>query len=220
MLGLILVKEKGLFEELWEYFNDKYFTVDMPYMENFSIKSNALFSFRILIIGITIGLVIASAMSVYNKRHIGSFIRKLISEGCLRPDNAKTLEELGYIKNIGVRSAIKSGGTLSRWARCREEDEFVAAIKEQKAKFDEEHKEDAKAPKFIEPEFRRDCNTMHFYLPEEKKYAAEVKFDDKGARWWAVAIVAVAAIVLCAFICYILPDAIKMVDNFVTIMKK
>ena len=129
MLGLIFANEKSLFEELWEYFSDKYFSVDMPYLENFSIKSNALFSFRILIIGITIGLVIASAMSVYNKRHIGSFIRTLISEGCLGADKAKTLEELGYIKNIGVRSAIKSGGTLSRWARCREEDELLRLVR-------------------------------------------------------------------------------------------
>ena len=215
-----MLQEKSLFEELWEYFSDKYFSVDMPYLENFSIKSNALFSFRILIIGITIGLVIASAMSVYNKRHIGSFIRTLISEGCLGADKAKTLEELGYIKNIGVRSAIKSGGTLSRWARCREEDEFVEAVKKQMEEFEENHKNDPKPPKFKEPEFKRNLNSMHFYLPSEKKYAAEIKFNDKGARWWAVALVAVVAIALCAFICYILPDAIKMVDNFVTIMKE
>ena len=220
MLGLVLANDKSLFEELWEYFNEKYFSVDMPYMENFTIKTNALFSFRMLIIGLTVGIVIASVMSVYNKRYIGSFIRKLISEGCLGPENAKTLDELGYLKNFGVRSVIKSGGTLSRWARCREEDEFLEALKIQKAEFDEKHKDEANPPKFKEPEFRRDCNTMHFYLPEEKKYAAEVKFDDKGAKWGAVILVAIVAIVLCAFICYMLPDALKMIDNFLTIMKE
>ena len=220
MLGLVLANEKSLFEELWEYFNEKYFSVDMPYMENFTIKSNALFSLRMLIIGLTLGIVIASVMSVYNKKYIGSFIRKLISEGCLGAENAKTLDELGYLKNIGVRSVIKSGGTLSRWARCREEDEFFEAVKRQKAEFDEKHKDDEKPHRFKEPEFIRDCNTMHFYLPAEKKYAAEVKFDDKGAKWGAVVLVAIFAVILCAFVCYMLPDALKMIDNFLTVMKE
>jgi hypothetical protein len=218
--ALVFANEKGLLEELWEYFSEKYFSVDMPYMENFTIKSNALFSLQLIVVGITIGVVIASVMSVYNKKYIGSFIRKLIAEDCLGPDKAKTLEELGFLKNIGVRSTIKSGGSLSRWARCREEDEFVLAIKQKKVEFDEKHKVDPKPPKFKEPEFKRDCNTMHFYLPEEKKYAAEVKFDDAGAKWGAVVLVMIVAIVLCAFICYMLPDALKMIDNFITIMKK
>ena len=220
MLGLVLAKEKSLFEELWEYFSEKYFSIDMPYMENFTVKSNALFSLRLLVIGIMLGIVIASAMSVYNKKHLGAFIRKLISEGCLGAENAKTLAELGYLKNIGVRSTVKSGGTLSRWARCREEDEFVESVKLLKSEFDEKHKNDPDPPKFKEPDFKRDCNTMHFYLPEEKKYAAEVKFDDKGAKWGAVVLVAIVSVILCAFVCYILPDALKMIDNFLTIMKE
>lgn len=220
MQGLVLATDKSLIEELWEYFNQKYFAVDMPYTENFTVKSNSLFSLRLLIIGITIGLVIASVLSVYNKRYIGSFIRRLISEGCLGPENAKTLEELGFLKNIGVRSTIKSNGSMSRWARCREEDEYVEKLKLAKAEFDEKYKDDPNPPKFNEPDFKRDCNTMHFYLPAEKKYAAEVKFDATGAKWGSVILVAIVSIIICVFICYMLPDAIKMVDNFLTIMKE
>ncbi len=220
MILSLILKEKSLIEELYEYFYEKYFSVDMPYFENFKVQSNALFSLRTVIIGITIGIIIASASSVYNKRHLGAFIRTMIEKGCLGPENAMTLEALGYDKKLGIAMTVKSGGTLSRWARCREEDEFYESIALKKAEFEEAHASEKKPPKFVEPEFKRDYKTMHFYLPEEKKYAAEIKFDPKGSRWGGVVIVAIFAIALCAFLCYILPDAVKLVDNFITVMNK
>ena len=60
---------------------------------------------------------------------------------------------------------------------------------------------------------------MRFYIPEEKKYAADVKFEAKGANWLSFILVTVVSVVLCAFLTYILPDIIKMVDNFISIAK-
>ena len=80
MLSLILASEKSLGAELWEYFLDKYFSVEVPYLENFSVQSKALVSFRWIIIGITIGIIIAAICTVYNKRYIGDFVRKVIYE--------------------------------------------------------------------------------------------------------------------------------------------
>ena len=37
---------------------------------------------------------------------------------------------MGYLKNPVIRGVIKSGGSLSRWARCVEEDEFFAKLPE------------------------------------------------------------------------------------------
>ena len=218
MLAFALAGEKSLIEELWDYFSE-YFTVEMPYLENFKIESNALFSFNLIIIGITIGIVIASISTLYNKRYIGDFVRKIINEGCFDASSAKTLYELGYLRDIGIRNVIKSGGTLSRWVRCVEEDEHLAAVEIKRAEFEEIHKNDQHPPKFTEPIFKRDCNTMHFYIPEEKKYAAEVKFEKAGNSPMAVLLVAVVAVILCIFICYMLPDTIKLVDNFISVMK-
>lgn len=220
MLSLILASEKSLGAELWEYFLDKYFSVEVPYLENFSVQSNALVSFRWIIIGITIGIIIAAICTVYNKRYIGDFVRKVIYEECFDKDSAKTLYDLGYLKSPGVRGVIKSGGSLSRWIRCVEEDEFLAQVEKTREEFDQAHKDEPKPPKFQEPEFKRDCNTMHFYLPEEKKYAAEIRFEDKGAHWGSVFFVAIGAIALCMFVCYMLPDMIKFVDNFISVMNK
>lgn len=219
ILYFCLAKEQTLFEELWGYFVDKYFSIDLPYLENFSIKSGGLVSIRGIIIGIAVGIVIAAACTVYNKRYIGSFVRRVISCRCFDAASAKTLDELGYLKSAGVRGVIKSGGSLSRWVRCTEEDEFFAEIEKKRAEFEEAHKDDAKKPKFVEPEFKRDLNTMHFYIPEEKKYAAEIRFEDKGANFGVLIVVIIAALLLCAFICYFLPDLLKMIDNFISITK-
>lgn len=218
MLALALTGEKSLIEELWDYFSGEY-SVEMPYLENFKIETNALFSFNLIIVGITIGIVIASIATLYNKRYIGDFVRKVIGEGCLDAKSAKTLYELGYLKDIGIRNVIKSGGTLSRWVRCVEEDEFFASVEIKRAKFKELHGNDPKPPKFEEPVFKRDLNTMHFYIPEDRKYAAEIKFEKAGNSPVAVFLVAIVAVVLCIFVCYMLPDAIKLVDNFISVMK-
>ena len=76
----------------------------------------------------------------------------------------------------------------------------------------------AKVPKFTEVIFRRDVNTMHFYIPEEKKYAIDIKYDAKGANWVSFILVAVVSIVACAFLCFALPDLIKMIDNVITVV--
>lgn len=220
MLNIALASDQSLWEEIWEYLSDTYFSVDMPYLENFTIKGNALVSIRMIIIGIAVGIVVAAISTVYTKRYIGDFVRKVIYEECFDEKSAKTLYDLGYLKSPGVRGAVKSGGTLSRWVRCVEEDEFLTSVNKKREEFEEFHKNDEKPPKFKAPEFKRDCNTMHFYIPKEKTYAAEVKFDKQGANLGSAILVSVAALLLCAFACYIVPDLIKMVDNFITIVGK
>ena len=191
----------------------------MPYLQNFYISSTTLNTLRLLIIGITLGIIFVSFSTLYNKRYVGDFIRKLLYEECYDASSAKTLYDLGYLKNPGIRGMIKSGGSLSRWVRCVEEDEFLAEQEAQRAAFEETHKDDPNKPKFKETEFKRDVNTMHFYLPEGKKYAAEIKFDATGANFGSVILVTILAVLLCAFIFYMLPDVIKLIDNFITVIK-
>lgn len=219
MLNIIL-SDKGLFAELWEYFIDTYFTVETPHLENYSMGTGSLITAQTVVVGLTFGIIIASICSVFNKRHVGDFVRLLISEGCLSADSAKDLGELGYLRNPAIRGMIKSGGTLSRWVRCREEDEFLEKVSQQRAEFEAMHSGEEMPPKFKEPEFKRDVSVMHFYLPEEKRIAAEIKFDAKGASVVMAVIVTIVSLILCAFICYMLPDVLKLVDNFIGIMKK
>ena len=219
MLYLFSSNEKSLIEELWEYFEETYFSPEIPYLENFSFGTGSLVTLKTILIGITLGLIFASFVTIYNKRYIGGFIRRMLKEECLDAERARTLDELGYLKSFGVRRAISSSGTLTRWVRCVEEDEFYAKQDAERAEFEKAHEGDKNPPRFKETDFKRDVKTMHFYIPEERKYAADIKFDAKGANWLSFALVVVVSIALCAFLSYILPDIIKMVDNFISVTR-
>ena len=101
MLYLTPASEMSVFEELWQYFVDKYFSTELPYLENFTVRSNQVMFYKMIIIGLSIGLIVAAFCNLFNKRYVGNFVRKMIREGCLDKDNAKTLEELGYQKSFG-----------------------------------------------------------------------------------------------------------------------
>ncbi len=220
MLYLFASNEKSLIEELWEYFVDTYFSPELPPLDNFSFGTGTMISLQMILIGFTIGLIFASFITIYNKRFIGAFVRKLLHEECFDKNSAKALSELGYEKNLLMRYSLRAGSPLSRWARCVEEDEFYSEMKTKRDEFEEMHKSDKKPPKFKETEFKRNTRTMHFYIPEEKKYAADIKFDAKGANWISFLLVTVVSIILCAFLSYVLPDIIKMIDNFITVVSQ
>ena len=210
--------EKNLLQELFEYFNETYFSPEIPHLQNISLGTGTLISLKMILIGISLGLIFASFVTIYNKRYIGGFVRQLLKDGCHDAKSAKTLEELGYSKKIGIKFALRAGSPLSRWARCIEEDEFYANLNIKRKEFEDAHKDEKNAPKFKEIDFKRNTKTMHFYVPEEKRIAADIKFDAKGANWVSFILVTIISIVLCAFLSFVLPDLIKMIDNFITVV--
>ncbi len=220
MLYLFENEQKSLIEELWEYFIDTYFSPEIPNLDNVSFGTGTMISLRMILVGFTFGLIFASFITIYSKRFIGGLVRRVIKGGCLAPESAKTLRELGYEKNPLIRFSLRASSPLSRWIKCVEEDEFYKELSKKRIEFEEKHKNDKKPPKFRETEFKRDARTMHFYIPEDKKYAAEIKFDEKGANWVSFIIVTAVSIILCAFLSTVLPDIIKMIDNFITVMSK
>ena len=225
MLAKISVGGKSLFEELWEYFVETYFSPEIPPLDNLDLGTGTLVSLQSILIGLTLGLICASFITIYNKRYIGSFVRKMLSEGCINKENAKTLEELGYLKHPAIRQSLKTDKPLSRWIKCVEEDEFNEEIAAKRKEFENnitintsKSKKKDKNIKFKEAYFQRDVNTMHFYIPEDKKYAIDIKYDSKGANWISFIIVVIASIIACAFLGFILPDLIKMLDNVITVL--
>ncbi len=220
MLYLFITKEKSLIEELWEYFIDTYFSPEIPHLNNISFGTGTMISLRMILVGFTFGLIFASFITIYNKRFIGGFVRKLLKEECLSSDRAMTLSELGAEKNLLIRFSLREGSPLSRWVRCAEEDIYNAQMAKKCEEFEEAHKNEKKPPKFKRMPFKRDAKTMHYYIAEEKKHAADIKFDAKGANWISFILVAVISIILCAFLSFVLPDIIVMIDNFISVVNK
>ena len=215
-IPFLLAEEKSLIAELWEYFIEKYFTPDPVYLENFNGGTSRIVSLRLIIIGITVGFCVASILTLIDKKHLGGLVRHMLSEECIGKENAKTLEELGYSKSAAVRGSLRSGTVLKKWVRCVEEDIHRAEIEKKREEYEEETKNNPKAKPFREVEFKRDPDRHHFYIDEEKKYSAAVKFDSKGTNVVSAIMVMLISIIICALLCYVVPDMLTLFDNFVS----
>ncbi len=213
-IPFLLSEEKSLFQELWTYITDKYFNPDRVYLENIDAGTSKLISLRLIIVGITVGFCIAAIMTVVDKKHLGGLVRKMISEECIGKDKSMTLYELGYGKDPTVRGSVKNGSVLKRWVHCVEEEEYILEMQKKREEYEADASNDK--PRFKEIPFKRDPDKHHFYIDEEQRYAAEVKFDAKGANWVSVVLVILISIVICAFLCYIVPDMLTMLDNFIS----
>ena len=79
-------QEKSLFEELYEYIKDRYFTVHMGTYENFNFGSGTLITPTVIIVGIMIGIMIAGLLAIRDRNQLGGFVRTVLREKCLSPE--------------------------------------------------------------------------------------------------------------------------------------
>ena len=169
------------------------------FFDSFDFSSEGASTVLRIIFAFAAGIVLASIWSVYNKRYLGGLVRKLLSEGASSPETAKNLYEIGFDDKLGVRHALRRGHTYSGCVVCVEEEEYLAQMQRKKEEFEAEHTGEKKKPKFKYPPFKPDLDVMHYYIPEEKQFAAETRFSAKGANFIGILIVLILlAIILIA----------------------
>lgn len=215
-ISLIIAAEKkiSLWEELWTYFYDTYYG-NSVYFANLGIDTAKMITIKNLIVALGIGLCLAAFATVYNKRVLGGLVRKLLKSEALSPDRALTLGELGAVKNPLLRYAVRKSVSLRRVVKCREEEDFLAEQSKRREEYEEKRMEDKSLPKFKEEKFELDPDNDHFYIPEEMKYTADIKFESKGTSLFgAIVFTVIMAIALCVII-YFLPDIFGMIDSLV-----
>ena len=163
---------------------------------------NPFISVKLIVWAMFIGFVLAALMAVYNKRVIGGFVKDVLAQGCLSEKDAKTLVDLGYGKDWVIKNALRSDTVLRRYVtRVRDEDELPVDTRGWKNR-----REDI------------DFSYARFYIPEEKKYGAEVRYARRGtdliALGTCVLIFAVAAFAALV----VIPELLTLVDNFITLL--
>ena len=207
--------EPSLLEELWEYLEGKYFSVDVGRYEHISIGSGSLVTLQKIVLGIAVGIIIAAGMTCYDKNLLGSFVRKIVKEQALWPDKAKTLTELGFMRNGAVKASLKSPNKLGKIIRCVEKDAYEQQVTQAREAYVTEHGNDEG---FFMPQYRLDFEKDHFYIPDEEHYRAEVRFENQGSGWRAFVLVCMIAVVGAALVCFLLPDMLQLVDNMIGIL--
>ena len=210
-----LASEKSFWRELWEAIEERYFTMDVGSYDHIEVGSGSIVTLRGMVVGISVGVVLASGFAVYDKRRLGGFVRRVIAEDCLSADRAKTLDELGYGKGYGIKKSLRDG-VLSRVVHCVEREEHDRDVAEMRAAYVEQNGSDEG---FVAPRFAMDADTAHFYIPDEDHYRAEVRFEKKGTSWRTFIVVAVIAVIMTSVACFFLPEVLQMLDNMLGIVK-
>lgn len=207
--SLVSWYENSLLGEIINYLEERYFSVDFGSYENFSLGNDAEGTVRTIILGIAIGLIIAAGMTAFHRTKWGGFVRKLIKNECLSPDKAMSLMELGEFRSTTLRHELSHGINLRRVVKVVEEKED-----EQLTETTLENKESA-AKKVNE---KIDFTKARFYIPEDLKYRAEIRFERKGSGWPLFLGAFVIAILFAALACWLLPELLQMADNLITML--
>lgn len=146
------------------------------------------------------GFVLAALLAIYNKRLIGGLVKRMLSEGCLSPERALTVTELGYGTDWFIKNALRTDAALLRLVkRIDAPTEGEAAPTPAKTRGGHDV---------------IDFSTARFYIPEELKYRAEVRYASRGTDFVAfgICVVIFAAAAFAAI--FIIPDLIQLIDNF------
>ena len=210
-----------LSEEInWLEILNEFFSLEMGQYDNLGFGDFAFGNLRNIIFGLVLGIIFASYLVIFNKRIYGDFVRSLVAENCSSPATAKTLTELGYMKNSAVRSAIKSGHTYRGLVRCPEAEEYYATREQARGEYEARVAASGeKAPAFKAPEYTYDFTTARFYIPEEKHFTASERFEKKGTSVLSAVVITVVSLGLFLAIIKFLPDIMQLLDNFVGTLK-
>ena len=216
-LSMTALNAGSVFSELWENFYNSFIANENSY-EN--IDLNGTVPVQWIVIAIFVGIAIAAVVAVIEKRVHGAFVQKLIDSGCLSAEAAKTLPELDYADKLLIRYSVMRSVNLRRVVRCREEEEHDAKNADVAIRYEEMRKENPKLPRRFKPRsFRVRPDEHHFYIPEELKYTAEVKFDRKGTslKNTVVSLILIAVALVVVIIC--LPSILNLVDGVAGMFK-
>ncbi len=157
--------------------------------ENFDIDVNSS-SMSVIVLGLAVGMLIAAILSLIFKSASGKVVRALIDGGACDKESAKTVAELGLSKVKFLKTVLKPNSALFKAVAC-----------------------------VWDGEGKLDYATARFYLPEEKRISAELRFAEERhpVRVGILAVVLTAA--AAAFAIFVIPELLTMLDNFLTQLK-
>ena len=201
----------NLISDIKEFFNP-----DLSGYKNFDFGSDSIVNIHVIVFGIFIGVMFAAVYSIYTKKILGKFVRKLLAEGITSPQEAKTLEELGFSKNPAVLLGL-GGYTLGRVVNSVEKDEFISAANASRQTYEANRKEAAKAgkrlPRFVEPKFEKKAKECRYYIAEKNKYTAEMRFNDNGSGYGTFFFVLMVACMCVIAVYAFLPQLLSLFDR-------
>ncbi len=203
-------EEQSLLEELWYYFAENYLKTDRSY-ENLGLSETSIISISNILLGIFIGIVLASFAMVYEKRVTGAFIRKLLTSGAVGRENAVTLDALGYAKRSSIFGSLRRSSVMRKLVKCAEETDFYDELDKKRTEYEKAREEDQSLPEFKSAPYKMTKNDR-FYIPCDKKSVAEKKFGAKDGSWWIIPIMIIISIIGFIALLYLIPNILELAN--------
>lgn len=153
--------------------------------KSFSFDASDRAAVRNVILAFCIGIILAAAYMLYQKKVPGAVIRAFLRAEAFSAESAKTPAELELASNPFYRFELKHNLTLKR---------FLCAA---------------------EPEQEADVTQTRYFIPEELKYRAELRYDKEGSGWFSLILTIVLTIGLGIAVIKLLPAVLSLFDNFI-----
>ncbi len=181
--------------------------------ENFTFK-NPTTTLPIIIWGIYFGFVIGGILSYYNKTYLGAVVRSLVKKGATSPETAVTFSQAGIKAGYFRRRAVFGDNALTKYVKTANPEECELEMREAYA--------------FVrglrrlfgrEREKKFDAETAKFYVAEEKRIQAELRYSSKGSTLPVVVIGIVAAFAVAVLAINCIPYILELIDSVITMYK-
>ncbi len=183
------------------------------FYENFTFD-NPVTTLPIIIWGLFAGFVIAGILSYYNKTYLGAVVRSLVKKGANCPENALLLSQTGVRADAIRFRAVCRDGALTKYVKIANPEECEIEQKKQSAFI-------RGLCRFLSIERKKkyDARKAKFYIPEEKRIQAELRYAAKGNSLGEIAIGIVAAFVVAIVAIKCIPYILDLVDSVITLYK-
>lgn len=162
-----------------------FFSIEARDYTNFTFDADARATARNVIIAFAIGILLAAFYAFYQKNVPGAIVRALLHAEAFDENSAKTATELGFGKNIFILFELKHNIALKK---------SVARISRKNAEED-------------------DMTEEAYYISEELKYRAEVRYEKEGNGPAALIFTAVLTVVLAVMLIRLMPTLLTVIDH-------
>ncbi len=191
-----------------------FFSIPAREYENFTLTHAAAKTITSVVLAICLGVILAALYNFYIRRVPGGVARLLLSREALSPETALNAEELGLLDKPFALWELLRGVSLRHIVCAVPKADAAKGEKEPAEGEKAQEGESAPAKKkkgSEEPIF--DAETR-FYIPEDRKYRAQVRFEKEGNGAGGLALTCIGTVALGFALIKLIPVVLALVDNF------
>lgn len=193
-------------------FYEKYFFINLNEYPNIGID----LEINLVLFGILVGALIATAILGYRKAAIATVVKALIRHESINEESAKTLSEL-HISSRAVMKVLGGDGRLSKIVSQvgKKEytyEEYLALMKRKKKRRGEENTENQGDIRSLE---KVDFSVARFYIAEDKIEEARRVYDRSDSPILHTVLSFVLLVALFTCLMFAMPGILSLIDSIV-----